>query len=118
MIDIKAVRAHLKVLGGYSESRMEDFALLIEHAAETVTRQLPDGTDASDTRLVHLAAVKALCMIENADFFGDGVSVFKAGDITVEKSSAGTESLKQLLEEAEKDCRDLLCDSAFAFLDV
>lgn len=117
-MDTAAVKSYLKILSSYSDETLETFMPLIEQAVAAVTAQVKSGADLSDTRLVHLAALKALCMIESTDAAGDNVTSFTAGDVTVQKTKTAGQRAKEMLEEAKADCRDLLCDSAFAFMDV
>lgn len=117
-MDTAAVKLYLKILGSYSDETLETFMPLVEQAVASVTAQVKDGADLSDPRLVNLAALKALCMIESTDAAGDNVTSFTAGDVTVQKSMTAGQRAGEMLEEARADCRDLLCDSAFAFLDV
>lgn len=117
-MDTAAVKSYLKILGSYSDETLETFMPLVEQAVAAVTAQVKDGADLSDPRLVNLAALKALCMIESTDAAGDNVTSFTAGDVTVQKSMTAGQRAGEMLQEARADCRDLLCDSAFAFLDV
>lgn len=117
-MDTAAVKSYLKILGSYSDETLDTFMPLVEQAVAAVTAQVKDGADLSDPRLVNLAALKALCMIESTDAAGDNVTSFTAGDVTVQKSMTAGQRAGEMLEEARADCRDLLCDSAFAFLDV
>lgn len=117
-MNMTAVRQHLQVLGGYDADTVAAYSPLIESAAKMVALRMRPDADAADVRLVHLAAVKALCMVQNAGSAAESICAFKAGDITVQTDGSGLRSAKQMLAEAEEACRDLLCDSAFAFLDV
>ena len=103
-MDIQAVTERLQLLSG--------------ETAEQLTRWAPVIASA-DERLIHLAAVKALRMLEQSRWFqsGDDVTAFTAGDVTVQQSGQHKASAL-MLEDAEQACRGLLRDDAFAFLSV
>lgn len=95
------------------------FPEYVSRAVRMVELRMFDGTDPADERLIHLAAVKALRMLEQSRWFqsGDDVTAFTAGDVTVQQSGQHKASAL-MLEDAEQACRGLLRDDAFAFLSV
>ena len=111
-MDIQAVTERLQLLSGETAEQLTQWAPVVE-------LRMFDGTDPADERLIHLAAVKALRMLEQSRWFqsGDDVTAFTAGDVTVQQSGQHKASAL-MLEDAEQACRGLLRDVAFAFLSV
>lgn len=118
-MDIQAVTERLQLLSGETAEQLARWAPVIASAVRMVELRMFDGTDPADERLIHLAAVKALRMLEQSRWFqsGDDVTAFTAGDVTVQQSGQHKASAL-MLEDAEQACRGLLLDDAFAFLSV
>ena len=118
-MDIQAVTERLQLLSGETAEQLTQWAPVIASAVRMVELRMFDGTDPADERLIHLAAVKALRMLEQSRWFqsGDDVTAFTAGDVTVQQSGQHKASAL-MLEDAEQACRGLLRDDAFAFLSV
>lgn len=101
-MDIQAVTERLQLLSGETAEQLAQWAPVIASAVRMVELRMFDATDPADERLIHLAAVKALRMLEQSRWFQSGQH----------KASA------LMLEDAEQACRGLLRDDAFAFLSV
>lgn len=114
-MDIQAVTERLQLLSGETAEQLTRWAPVIASAVRMVELRMFDATE----RLIHLAAVKALRMLEQSRWFqsGDDVTAFTAGDVTVQQSGQHKASAL-MLEDAEQACRGLLRDDAFAFLSV
>lgn len=87
-MDIQAVTERLQLLSGETAEQLARWAPVIASAVRMVELRMFDGTDPADERLIHLAAVKALRMLEQSRWFqsGDDVTAFTAGDVTVQQS--------------------------------
>lgn len=118
-MDIQAVTERLQLLSGETAEQLTRWAPVIASAVRMVELRMFDATDPADERLIHLAAVKALRMLEQSRWFqsGDDVTAFTAGDVTVQQSGQHKASAL-MLEDAVQACRGLLRDDAFAFLSV
>ena len=115
-MDIQAVTERLQLLSGETAEQLTRWAPVIASAVRMVELRMFDATDPADERLIHLAAVKALRMLEQSRWFqsGDDVTAFTAGDVTVQQSGQHKASAL-MLEDEEQACRGLLRDDAFAF---
>ena len=109
----------MQLLSGETAEQLTRWAPVIASAVRMVELRMFDATDPADERLIHLAAVKALRMLEQSRWFqsGDDVTAFTAGDVTVQQSGQHKASAL-MLEDAVQACRGLLRDDAFAFLSV
>lgn len=87
-MDIQAVTERLQLLSGETAEQLTRWAPVIASAVRMVELRMFDATDPADERLIHLAAVKALRMLEQSRWFqsGDDVTAFTAGDVTVQQS--------------------------------
>ena len=87
-MDIQAVTERLQLLSGETAEQLAQWAPVVASAVRMVELRMFDGTDPADERLIHLAAVKALRMLEQSRWFqsGDDVTAFTAGDVTVQQS--------------------------------
>lgn len=77
-MDIQAVTERLQLLSGETAEQLTQWAPVIASAVRMVELRMFDGTDPADERLIHLAAVKALRMLEQSRWFqsGDDVTAF------------------------------------------
>lgn len=66
-MDIQAVTERLQLLSGETAEQLTQWAPVIASAVRMVELRMFDGTDPADERLIHLAAVKALRMLEDAE---------------------------------------------------
>lgn len=115
MTNISLVKNELlKIFNGDSDS-IADFEGYIEAAVACVYSSLNDTDYENDPRIIHLCAVKALNQIALTRQQDDGITSFKAGDISFSKDMSSVTIAKELLKNAYADCRDLLKSKTFAF---
>ena len=98
-------------LTGLSAAELEDYSLIIENAAQAVKNMLssPDCEKG-----VMLAAAKAAYEI-SLYRYGDGVTSFKAGDVSFSMSGEAVKNAERAYNNALSDCRDIIKDSGFVF---
>ena len=93
---------------------------LCRSALQTLVSRLKDGADPADSRLIRAAAGLAYYKWTLRNFAGtDGITSFKAGDVTVSRSSACTlEQAEKVRDESLLAALPLLTDDAFLFCSV
>jgi len=89
-------------------------------AMDQLLAGLGSGSNRKDPRLAQAGAAIALCMLlmqEDSNHNEDGISSFKAGDITVTKNSKTQKdrlaNAERLKKEALEDIRELMKDTGF-----
>lgn len=93
---------------------------LCRSALQTLVARLKDGADPADNRLIRAAAGLAYYKwtLRSASR-DDGITHFKAGDVTVSRSSGCTiEHAERVRDESLIDALPLLRDEAFVFRSV
>lgn len=93
---------------------------LCRSALQTLVSRLKDGADPADSRLIRAAAGLAYYKwtLRNASL-DDGITHFKAGDVTVSRSySAALDYAERVRNESLVDALPLLQDEAFVFRSV
>ncbi len=116
MICVENVKSLVKTIGGYEDNELDRFDILIENIIDTLNSQLKNPSYCNDARIEMLAATTVnyqLVIVEN-----DGVTSFKAGDLSVTQSGYAAMNAKTLLDNAKENATDLIIDSGFAFLGV
>ena len=93
---------------------------LCRSALESLTSRLKPDADRADSRLIRAAAGLAYYKwtLRNASL-DDGITHFKAGDVTVSRSySAALDYAERVRDESLVDALPLLRDEAFVFRSV
>lgn len=65
--------------------------------------------------IIRFCAVKAYYQIVLADNEDDGITSFKAGDVSYTKDSSSAERAEKMLKLAMRDCGELIKNSSFSF---
>lgn len=117
MINIDKVKAIVKSLGDYDDDQMQRYESIILTSIQCAERQIKDEKNHSSEPVEMFAAAMANYQIATVNT-GDGVTSFKAGDVTVKQSADGIKNAKLLFDEAKSNVADLLYDNSFAFLGV
>lgn len=118
MIDINKVKGIVKIIGDFTDEDLDKYSVIIENTVDSVSATLVDGVDTDDSRVVYLAATRVNLEIALCQHSGDGVTSFKAGDISITESNDALNYAKLLFNNAKSDCAGLLIDDSFAFLGV
>lgn len=106
----------------YGEPGIENggFAALCCAACEEISPLVKEAADASDIRLLNLAAACVLCVLAGREAAEEGSTVsFKAGDVAVGTDSSAF--IKRVQEEKKRRFEaalPLLTDSGFCFMQV
>ena len=114
MTDVESVKAVLRSISSLDDETIDAYTPLIENAVAYVNSK--SGRE-DDGRATMLAAARANYSISLV-LGGDGVTGFKAGDVSITQTSNASETAKQLLISAEESCSDIMSDSGFAFRTV
>ena len=117
MIDIHDVVPVLSVLSGKTEEELASLSLIINNAISVVA-ELADGENLNCERLIFLAAAKANYDISLASNCSDGITSFRAGDISITQSRESISCARAILDDAMKNASDIISDNGFAFLGV
>lgn len=118
MIDIKLVEESLKAMGDFEVGFEQKYSALIKASLKSICELLKDGVDENDPRVINFAAAKAFFAISNSASFSDGVTSFSASGISITEKLDFAKNAKEILKNAEEDCRCLIRDDGFAFLGV
>lgn len=118
MTDYSLVKEQLKNLLHCDDSQAEEYEIYISNAVSCVMPLLKNQEDENDGRVVFLCAAKAYYQINLAEFSTDGVTSFKAGDVSFEKDMSALTNAKELYKTALDDCTAVLDTDAFAFRTV
>ncbi len=110
MVSAEEVKSCLKLFGDYSDEELEKYDVMIEEAAESVK----DETE----KAAMLAAARLNYKLALINGSGDGVTSFKAGDVSITQNDNSVEYAKSLFEQIAADCPELSDDSGFAFRTV
>lgn len=115
LIDINGVVKVFKVLSGL-DTTDEKFAVFCRSAAATISRIIKPDCDlpAEMPRICYAAAALAYYRYTLCEEI-NGVSGFKAGDVSVECENGGSAAAKILYEQAFSDIGDLLIEKKFTF---
>ncbi len=114
MLCSERVKKAVSDLTGLSESELEGYGLIIENAAQAVKDML---TDSESDKGIMLTAAKAAYEISLYKY-GDGVTSFKAGDVSFSMNGEAVKNAERAYENALSDCRDIIKDSGFVFRSV
>lgn len=115
MTDYSLIKNKLIDIFHYSEAELETYSSFIEGAVDYAAHILIEEEKANDARIVNLCAVKAYYQIVLTSCADDGITSFKAGDISYTRDLSSVSRAKALLETALADCSDLIKNSRFSF---
>ncbi|MGN0635274.1 MAG: hypothetical protein ACI4I5_03540 [Acutalibacteraceae bacterium] len=115
-----AVLGALREIAVLQQDAAAEALPLCRSALESLTSRLKPGADPADSRLIRAAAGLAYYKWILRNFAGtDGITSFKAGDVTVSRSSACTlEQAEKVRDESLLAALPLLTDDAFLFCSV
>ena len=115
LIDINGVVKVFKVLSGL-DAKDDKSATFCKSAAATISRIINPNCDipAEMPRICYAAACLAYYRYTLCDEI-NGVSGFKAGDISIDCERGGSEAARILYEQAIGDIGDLLIEKKFTF---
>ena len=114
-MDINSVKEALLEISDISTEELEGFSRIIEDAVSATERALGE-TDSP--RAVMLAAARANYSIALSGRGDDGITSFKAGDVSVTKRANTLENAKALYLNILASCADISPDEQFAFMAV
>ena len=114
MTDTERVKEVLLSISNLDSETVESYLPLIENAVAYVNSK--SGVY-DDSRATMLAAARANYSISLA-IGGDGITGFRAGDVSITQKSNAAENARQLLISAEEACSDIISDTGFAFRTV
>lgn len=115
MIELAAVKEALAQISDISAEEIEGFTRIIENAVSAVEGVL-DSTDSD--RAVMLAAARANYDIALSGRGDDGITAFKAGDISVTKKANVLENARLFYMNTLASCADITADEGFVFMTV
>lgn len=118
MTDISLVKKQLKVLLSCDDSQVEDYESYINNAILSVMPMLKNEEAENDGRVVYLCAAKAYYQINLTKTSDDGITSFKAGDVSYEIDTSSLPKAKALYEMALDDCNSLIDKDPFDFRTV
>lgn len=120
MVNIESVLRRLRQLITLDEDEAENALPLCSVCLEDIAGRLRENADPDDIRIAQAAAALTfyrIVMRNAAD--GEGLSSFKAGDVTVTHSPAASiEIAVRLRDEALAAAADLIKDDNFLFRQV
>ncbi len=116
MTDYSLIQNELKAISGFDDDTLNRYESCIKNAAICVNAMLGDKADENDSRVIYLCAVKAYYTILLLQNQNDGITSFKAGDVSYTCSEAvSISAVKTLLETAMNDCSTLIKKDTFVF---
>lgn len=119
MINKERIREYVKSLSSLNEEELQVYDVFLDFAAVSTAKALNDKSFEEDERIVFLAAARAFYLISGALEQRDGISSFKAGDITITENKSGTELAGKILEKAQAAAQELISScGSFAFMSV
>lgn len=119
MIDPEKVLSRLKIMTDIELESEEKALILCSEAASQLNPKLRSPLYGDDPRVISAAAALALAAkTRNDALSSDGISSFKAGDVTVNMGTKSVEISQLLLKDALAAAADCLTDSEFFFREV
>lgn len=119
MIDPEKVLSRLKIITDIDLENEEKALTLCSEAASQLSPKLRSPLCGDDPRVIAAAAALALTAKTRSEALtSDGISSFKAGDVTVSMSEKSEEISQVLLKEALAAAADCLTDNEFFFMEV
>lgn len=119
MIDPEKVLSRLKIMTDIELDSEEKALTLCSEAASQLNRKLRSPLYGDDPRVIAVAAALALTAKTRYETLSsDGISSFKAGDVTVDMDTKSEEIAQMLLKEALTAAADCLTDNEFFFREV
>lgn len=113
MTDTALVKNELSLVFNIESEKIEKYDSIINYAVCCINVLINEGSDENDLRIVHLCAAKAFYQI--AVLENDGVKSFSAGEVSYETDACAFLSAKEMLDDAMKDCNQLLKSNDFDF---
>lgn len=114
MTDYSLVKNELMNIMHCDKHTLEPYEPLVNNAVLSIASLLRDAQCENDSRIVRLCAVKAYYQIILSDS-DDGITSFKAGDVSYTKDLSSAERAEKMLRLAMKDCSNLIKSSSFSF---
>ena len=116
MTDYSLIQNELKVISGFDDEILNRYESCIKNAIVYVNAMLSNKANENDSRVVYFCAVKAYYTILLLQNQNDGITSFKAGDVSYTRSEAvSLSTVKMLLETAMNDCSSLIKKDIFIF---
>lgn len=115
MTDNSLVKNELADIMHCEAKQLERYEAYINNAVLSTASLLKDVQDENDSRIIRFCAVKAYYQIVLADNEDDGITSFKAGDVSYTKDSSSAERAEKMLKLAMRDCGELIKNSSFSF---
>lgn len=112
MADITEIKRELQKIAALTEEELLRYETLIEAAADSVIGEAP-------SHAALIAAARVNYQIALLQKSGDGVSSFKAGEVSIsETNSSGIEAAKAFLTAVEAQYSNRAAKDGFAFRSV
>lgn len=115
MTDCSLVKKELTFLMRCEEEETDEYMSYINNSVKYVSTVIKNPDYENDARIIYLCAVKAFYCIVLTRGADDGITSFKAGDVSYTKDMSVLSSAKALLNMAERDCSDLMKTEGFTF---
>lgn len=115
MTDLSLVKNELYKVLNCDEAQILEYEGYINNAVICVNSLLKNSENENDIRIVNLCAMKAYYQIALTNCDDDGITSFKAGDISYTKDMSSVTKARELLNLAISDCGDLISRRGFAF---
>lgn len=118
-MDYEKVKEYLMAMGNLSAEDIEKYKFILDASVTSVLDILNDSADVADDRIMQLMASRAYLKICCVDGTENGVTSFKAGDVSyTEKAGAALDGAREIYALALADCSQFISDAGFAFLGV
>lgn len=118
-MNYEKIKEYLMAMGNFSAEDMDKYKFILDASVTSVLDMLNDTADVTDDRILQLMASRAYLKICCLDKVENGVTSFKAGDVSyTEKESTALDGAREIYNLALADCSQFINDSGFAFLGV
>ncbi len=115
MTDCSLVKKELACIMNCGEDELEQYMTYINNSVGYVQAVIKNTDDENDTKIIYLCAVRAFYCILLTQSTNDGITSFKAGDVSYTMDRSALKGAKALLDMAVQACSDLIKTKGFAF---
>lgn len=115
MTDFNAVKEEIVNISSLNKEDISKYDNFISSAVSCAEALVKDGIDENDVRIIHFCALKVYFQILLMEQNADGITSFQAGDVSYTVDHSSAEKVKELLNMALDDCKNLFKSNSFAF---
>ena len=115
MTDCSLVKNELACIMNCGEEELEQYMPYINNSVSYVSSVMKNADDENDARIIHLCAVRAFYCILLTQSTSDGITSFKAGDVSYTMDMSALKGARVLLDMAVQSCSNLIKTEGFAF---